>query len=479
MSKAIKDHATLAEIFIRDEERVDWHDKTLWFIRQKRDKVAHRIPEWEDLREVASQIKNNVLSNLHDYLLEFEANARKNGITVHWAANAEEHNAIVYSLLKEKEITQLVKSKSMLTEECQLNEYLIERGIDVINSDLGEYIQQLAQEPPSHIVLPCIHKRKEEIGELFHEHLGTEKGESDPTTLTRIARNHLRNVFMTRRGALTGVNFAVAETGEFVVCTNEGNADMGAHLSEVHIASMGIEKIIPQKKHLAVFLRLLARSATGQPITIYSSHFKKPRKGQQMHLVLVDGGRSTQLGREDFRNSLKCIRCAACMNTCPVYRKSGGHSYHNTTAGPIGAILAPNLDMKEHADLPFASTLCGSCSNVCPVKINIHEQLYKWRQEIVKQGYTTKSKTFSMKAMAWTLASPELYKRAGKAGRLILKRFPLAINNKFNPWFKQRDMPEGPKESFDEWYARNTPAPAAAAPETAGKNAGKKPKETV
>lgn len=298
--------------------------------------------------------------------------------------------------------------------------------------------------------------KKEEIGELFHEHLGTEKGLSDPTLLTRVARKHLRNIFLTRRGALTGVNFAVAETGEYVVCTNEGNADMGAHLSEVQIASMGLEKIIPQKKHLGIFLRLLARSATGQPITIYSSHYKKPRKGQEMHLILVDAGRTRQLGRADFRDSLKCIKCGGCMNTCPVYRKSGGLSYQNTITGPIGAILAPNLDMKKHADLPYASTLCGSCSNVCPVKINIHEQLYKWRQEIVREGYAPTSKTLAMKTMAWTLSSPEKLTTAGKAGRWFMHNVPFVVNNKFNPWYRQRDMPEGPKESFAEWFTKNS-----------------------
>ena len=450
-----KDHAALAEAFIQDEERVDWHDGALWYIRAKRDIASKGIPEWEELREAASQIKSNVISNLHDYLIQFEANLKKNGIAVHWADTPEEHNEIVYSILKAKEITQMVKSKSMLTEECGLNEYLEERGIGVVNSDLGEYIQQIDQEPPSHIVLPCIHKRKEEIGELFHEHLGTEKGLSDPTKLTRVARQHLRNVFMTRRAALTGVNFAVAETGEYVVCTNEGNADMGAHLSEVQIASMGLEKIIPQKKHLGIFLRLLARSATGQPITIYSSHFKKPREGQEMHLILVNAGRTRQLGRKDFQNSLKCIKCGACMNTCPVYRKSGGLSYHNTISGPIGAILAPNLDMKRHADLPFASTLCGSCSNVCPVKINIHDQLYKWRQEIVKEGHATSTKALGMKAMAWTLSSPDKLATAGKAGRWFMQNVPFVVNNKLNPWYKQRDMPESPGESFSEWYVKN------------------------
>ncbi len=449
-----KDHAELAEAFIKDEEHVDWHDGALWFIRNKRDIASKQIPEWEQLREAASAIKSNVISNLHQYLLQFEANLIKNGVTVHWADNAEEHNEIVYAILKAKEITQMVKSKSMLTEECNLNEYLEERGIGVINSDLGEYIQQIDNEPPSHIVLPCIHKRKEEIGELFHKHLGTEKGMTDPTMLTRVARKHLRNVFITRRAALTGVNFAVAETGEFLVCTNEGNSDMGTHLSEVQIASMGLEKIIPEKKHLGVFLRLLARSATGQPITIYSSHYRRPRKGQEMHLILVNAGRTKQLGRPEFRDSLKCIKCGACMNTCPVYRKSGGLSYHNTISGPIGAILAPNLDMKKHADLPYASTLCGSCTNVCPVKINIHEQLYQWRQVIVKEGYAGNTKALGMKAMAWTLSSPGNFTTAGKAGRWFLHNIPFVVNNKFNPWYKQREMPEGPKESFADWYAK-------------------------
>lgn len=453
-----KDHPELALEFNKDEDRVNWHDETLWFIRQKRDLASHKIPEWEALREAASQIKNNVLSNLHNYLLQFESNAMSNGIMVHWAADALEHNQIVHRLITEANVNRIVKSKSMLTEECGLNEYLAENGIEVIDSDLGERIVQLAEEPPSHIVLPCIHKKKEEIGEIFHKHLGIEAGISDPQFLTETARIHLREIFLTRKVALTGVNFAIAETGEFVVCTNEGNADMGAHLADVHIASMGIEKIIPERAHLGVFLRLLTRSATGQPITTYSSHFKKPRAGKSIHIILVDNGRTVQLGRKDFRNSLKCIRCAACMNTCPVYRRSGGHSYHTAIAGPIGSILAPNLDMKKYADLPFASTLCGSCSNVCPVKIDIHEQLYKWRQVIVKNGYTPATKAVSMQVMARALSSPALYKTAGKAGRWVLKHAPFAVNNKLNPWYKQRDMPSSPQQSFNEWYRQNIKA---------------------
>ena len=451
----VADHANNATVFNQDEARVDWHDETLWWIRQKRDKAAHQIPQWEDLREAASAIKAHTLSNLHQYLMTFEENARKNGIVVHWAADAQEHNEIVHQLLLKNNITKMVKSKSMLTEECHLNEYLQEQGIEVIDSDLGERIVQLAKEPPSHIVLPCIHKKKEEIGELFHEHLGTPKGNADPQLLTEAARQHLRDTFLTRKAALTGVNFAIAETGEFVICTNEGNADMGAHLADIHIACMGIEKIIPNRAHLAVFLRLLARSATGQPITTYSSHFAKPRVGKEIHLVLVDNGRTRQLGREEFRNSLKCIRCGACMNTCPVYRRSGGHSYHNAVAGPIGSILAPNLDMKEHADLPFASTLCGSCTHVCPVKIDIHDQLYKWRQVLVKEGHVDPKKAIAMQVMAKTLASPTLYHLAGKAARVTLKYAPFVVNNKFNAWYWQREMPKVPTSSFGEWYQKN------------------------
>ena len=451
----ISDHATLAEKFNKDEPRVDWHDETLWFIRKKRDKAAWQIPEWEQLREIASQIKNNVLSNLYEYLLEFEKNAIANGAVVHWAADADEHNRIVYDIIKNAHIKHVVKSKSMLTEECHLNEFLHSKGIDVIDTDLGERIVQLAGEPPSHIVLPCIHWKKEEIGNLFSQHLGTPEGNNDPQFLTTAARLHLRQHFMTSRLAITGVNFGVAETGEAVVCTNEGNADLGVQLADVHIMCMGIEKIIPKRKHLGVFLRLLARSATGQPITTYSSHFRRPRHGQAMHIVLVDNGRSERLASADFRNALKCIRCGACMNTCPVYRRSGGHSYHYAIAGPIGAILAPGLDMKKHADLPFASTLCGSCSNVCPVKIDIHDQLYKWRQVLARNDHAGTMKRISMQGMAKVLSTPAIYARMGKIVRSLLKYIPFVVNNRFNPWYRQREMPEPPHKSFHKWYAEN------------------------
>jgi L-lactate dehydrogenase complex protein LldF len=448
-------HAQASDIFNADEPRVNWHDESLWFIRQKRDKAAWTLPEWEILRGLASQIKDHTLTNMDTLLEAFEAKAQANGINIHWAADAQEHNDIVLNIMKKHGFKKMVKSKSMLTEECHLNPYLEKNGIEVIDTDLGERIVQLRNEPPSHIVLPAIHLKKQDVSDTFHEHLNTEKDNADPQYLTEAARQHLREKFIAADIALTGVNFAIAETGGFVVCTNEGNADMGAHLAKVHIACMGFEKIIPKTEHLGVFLRLLARSATGQPITTYSSHFHKPREGQEMHIVIVDNGRSTQLGRPDFRNSLKCIRCGACMNTCPVYRRSGGHSYHSAVAGPIGIILAPNLDMKANADLPFASTLCGSCTNVCPVKIDIHDQIWKWRQVVVEEGYVDFSKKQGIKLMNTVLSSPKIYRLAGKIGRSTMRFAPFLVNNGLNPWYKQRDMPEAPKESFRDWYLKN------------------------
>jgi len=452
----MKDHATLSEKFIADEPRTDWHDETLWFVREKRDKAVRQVLEWEQLREMASQIKDHSLSNLDNYLLEFETKAQANGVKIHWAADAAEHNAIILKIIRDNKVHRVVKSKSMLTEECHLNDFLIEQGVEVVDTDLGERIVQFRNETPSHIVLPAIHLKKQDVSETFHEHLGTEKGNNDPQYLTEAARIHLRDKFIASQLAITGVNFAVAETGGFVVCTNEGNADMGTHAADIHVACMGIEKIIPKTEHLSVFLRLLARSATGQPITTYSSHFHKPRVGQQMHIVIVDNGRTKQLGRPDFRNSLKCIRCAACFNTCPVYRRSGGHSYHTAVAGPIGSILSPNLDMKANADLPFASTLCGSCSNVCPVKIDIHVQLWKWRQVLTEEGYAPTGKKIAMQGMAFMLSHPTVYRLAGKMGRWVMRVFPFIMNNKsFNPWYKQREMPTPPKQSFRDWYIKN------------------------
>ena len=449
-------HPEAAEIFNRNEAHVNWHDQALWFVREKRDKASSQIKGWEELRQLASEIKAHTLSNLNEYLIQFEKEATKNNVNVHWAEDAIEHNKIVYEILQAHNMKRIVKSKSMLTEECGLNHYLEEKGIEVIDTDLGERIVQLAKEPPSHIVMPAIHKKREEIDQLFHLHLNTELSGGDEVYLTREARKHLRQKFLDADAAITGVNFGIAETGGFVVCTNEGNADMGVHSTKLHIACMGLEKLVPKFEHLGIFLRLLARSATGQPITTYSSYFKSPQQGDGMHIVIVDNGRSAQLGRSDFRSSLHCIRCGACMNTCPVYRRSGGYSYGSTIPGPIGSILSPGFDLQKYSSLPFASTLCGSCADVCPVKIDIHKQLYNWRQIITEKTHVSFSKKIIMKATGFVFSHPKIFQLSSKFAKSFLRTIPRSlVNNLSGKWTKQRELPETPGYTFAEWYKKN------------------------
>jgi L-lactate dehydrogenase complex protein LldF len=448
-------HAKNAKEFVANDERMHWHDEALWFVRAKRDLASKSIPEWETLRDFANQIKTHTMANLEKYLLEFESNASKKGISVHFAKDAQEHNEIAYKLLKEKNVKKLVKSKSMLTEECHLNPYLEQRGIEVIDTDLGERIVQLRNEPPSHIVLPAIHLKKSDVSDTFVEHLGTEPGNDDPTYLTRAARASLREDFLTAQAGMTGVNFAIAQTGGVVVCTNEGNADMGASIPKLHIASMGIEKIIPRLEDLSVFTRLLARSATGQPITSYTSHFHKPIENGEMHIIIVDNKRSEFLASNKYKKALNCIRCGACMNTCPVYRRSGGHSYEYVIPGPIGSILGSVKEPKKHSSLPFACTLCGSCTNVCPSKIDLDSQLYSRRQDLGNLNLIDNKKKMAMKVTAWLMNKPTLFNIAGKIARKIVPKLPNSIvYNKSNLWGKQRDLPNMPEKSFKEMFEK-------------------------
>jgi L-lactate dehydrogenase complex protein LldF len=447
-------HATAAAKFIADQPRAHWHDQALWFVRAKRDKAANTLPEWELLRETAAQIKAHTVSRLADYLEQFASQAERLGVKVHWARHAAEHNEIVLGILRQHGVTRAVKSKSMLTEECHLNPYLQRHGIEVVDTDLGEWIVQLRGEPPSHIVLPAIHIKKEEVGQLFHERLGTQAGASEPKYLAEAARRKLRDCFMQAEAGITGVNFAVAETGGFVVCTNEGNADLGVSLPKLHIACMGIEKLIPRAQDLGVFLRLLARSATGQPITTYSSHFHGPRPGGELHIVLVDNGRSDLLASDEFRRSLHCIRCGACMNTCPVYRRSGGYSYAATIPGPIGSILSPARDAGQYYSLPQACSLCGSCTDVCPVKIDLHHQLLTWRRELAERGLLPWHKRLAMRAGSAVLRRTWLYEALGKLARFFGPRLPRwLLYNRLNPWGKQRELPTFPRHSFRELYS--------------------------
>ncbi len=450
----IKDHPQAAKEFLKDNKKAAWHDSALWFLREKRDRAAKEVSDWENLRSHAAQIKSHTISHLATYLEEFETNANSKGIHVHWAETAIDHNEIIYDLLKKKSITKIVKSKSMLTEECHLNPFLEKNGVEVIDTDLGERIIQFNNEPPSHIVVPAIHLKKEEIGIIFEKHLNSEKGNADPKYLTETARQHLREKFLNAQAGITGANFGIAETGTIVVCTNEGNADLGTCLPPLHIVSMGIEKIIPKFNDLSVFLRLLARSATGQPITTYSSHFNGPNKNSEMHIVIVDNGRSKILAQEDFISALNCIRCGACLNTCPVYRRTGGHSYGYTIPGPIGSVLAPHKDNTAHKSLPFASSLCGSCTAVCPVKIDLHHQLLKWREVLDKKGKTPFLKKIAMKTLSLFLRNIFLYKLLSKTKRLINLAPRFILYSRLNKWGAQREMPKIPSSSFKEQYAK-------------------------
>ena len=448
-------HPQSAGRFLRDEVRARRHDQSLWWVRQQRDAAARRVPDWEALRERAEAIKAHTASRLGDYLEEFERHATARGARVHWARDGEEHNRIVHGLLAERGARRLVKSKSMLTEECGLNPYLEARGIEVTDTDLGERIVQLDGRHPSHIVMPAIHMTREAIGELFHRTIGTEPGLTDPKALTEAARQHLRQKLLAAEAGLTGVNFAIAETGGLVVVTNEGNADMGTALPPLHIAAMGIEKVIPRFEDLGVFLRLLARSATGQALSTYTSHFHGPRPGGELHIVIVDAGRTGLLGADGFRRALQCIRCGACLNTCPVYRRSGGHSYTWVVPGPIGSVLAPSRDVVAHQTLPFASSLCGSCSDVCPVRIDLHDLLLRWRQEIVSRRVVPFGRRAAMRVASLVLRSTSLYERVGRlvrwGMRVLPRRWVAACSL---GWARQREWPVPPRESFRELYRR-------------------------
>ncbi|GAB6045505.1 lactate utilization protein B [Caminibacter profundus] len=411
------------------------HDKALWTIRQKRDKAIKEVDEWESLRDQASSIKDYVINNLKELVDEFITNTKKEGIEIFFAKDATEHNKIIFDLLKEINAKKVVKSKSMLTEECGLNEFLEKEGIEVIDTDLGERIVQLRGEKPSHIVLPAIHTTKEDVAEILGE------DNTDPTFLTHKMRKLLREEFLSADVGISGANFLVANRGWAVVCTNEGNADLGAILPKLHIISVGIEKIVPSMQDLGVFLRMLARNATGQKITTYTSIFGKKNNGKRV-IILVDNGRFDRLNTE-FKETLKCIRCSACLTTCPVFRRSGGHSYRYIIPGPIGSLLAPLVNKEEFADLPFVCTLCGSCDMVCPVKIPFNKQLVNMRRyvnEIPSSKFQVPSK-IAEKAMH----SPKMFKLFSTILRLTPK--PI-LEYAIKEWSKYKAMPLIPKERF-------------------------------
>jgi len=445
------------------------------------------IDDWEDLRERARRIKAETLAGLDVYLEAFADNAERAGAQLHWACDAGQARAIVIQILREKDAQLVVKSKSMTTEELHLNAALEEVGFFPVETDLGEWIIQLANETPSHIVVPAIHKSKKQIAELFSSKLGIAPTD-DVDVLTGTARNFLRKRFADADVGISGVNFGVAQTGTLLILENEGNVRLTTSLPRTHIAIMGIEKIIPRLVDLDVFLKLLPRSGTGQQLTAYQSLITGIKRSvddegpEELHIVIMDNGRSRMLGHPVTRQSLACIRCGACLNACPVYQKIGGHAYGSVYPGPIGAIITPQLNGIEKArQLPFASSLCGACREVCPVKIDIPELLLHLRAEI-KEGTASgtagehgpiKRKflerlVFRLYAFAWSsqwryelgikiarLAQRPVVRHGslGKMGRLMsLLAPPLAS------WTDWRDAPAVANRSFrDEWREVNRP----------------------
>jgi len=423
-----------------------------------RDSVVTDFPDWEQMRETAHLIRKHAIDHLDELLIQLEENCTKNGVQVHYARNTNEARALILSLLQKQNAKRVVKSKSMTSEEIELNSFLEESGIEAVETDLGEYIVQLEGKPPSHITAPALHLSREQIGKLFHEHIGTDYTD-DPETLTKQARLILREKFLHADAGVSGVNFACADTGRLVVVENEGNGRFCTSYPKLHIAVCGIEKVIAHEFYLAVLLRMLARSATGQRFTTYTNFLAQPRRANEsdgpetMHLVLLDNGRSKILADVELRESLLCIRCGACLNVCPVYQHAGGHAYGSAYMGPIGAVLTPQFKGYETTkSLPFASSLCGACAEICPVKIPLPEHLLTLRQRIAEREKLRPGiERMGFAAWANTMLNPSRYERAGKFFTMISK-FGW---NKFMPgWTPLRKPLNGATISFRERWRR-------------------------
>jgi L-lactate dehydrogenase complex protein LldF len=390
---------------------------------QKRTQAVAQVP-FEAWRDLASAVRVQVLDNLQDYIHRFSSNATSAGAKVHRAEDAESAHEIVASILKDHAAIKVVKSKSMVSEEIHLNDYLQHEGISVVETDLGEYIIQIAGEGPSHIIVPAIHKDRRQIGELFARKLGSDHTE-DPDALTKIARKRLRKEFLSAQAGISGANFAVADSGSIVMVTNEGNGRMVTTLPPLHIAVLSIEKMIPSLKDLPLFIRLLPRSATGQVLTSYTSVITGTRKpgeatgAHELHIVLVDNGRSRILDG-DYREMLKCIRCGACLNVCPIYRMVGGHAYGSTYPGPMGIILTALLEgMEEAHPLLDATTLCGACVEVCPVKVPLVALLRRLREQRVQGSLVPWMERVGMASFGSVVQSPLLFHLGQTAGRVL------------------------------------------------------------
>ncbi|WP_090597003.1 LutB/LldF family L-lactate oxidation iron-sulfur protein [Auraticoccus monumenti] len=437
-------------------------------IRGKRAAVVGELPHWEELREAGRQLKSHTMAHLDRYLVQLEEAVTARGGTVHWARDAQEANEIVTRLVRATGADEVVKVKSMATQEIGLNEHLEAEGIAAVETDLAELIVQLGHDKPSHILVPAIHRNRTEIREIFLREMGDVPPDltDDPAALAAAARRHLRRKFLSARVAVSGANFAVAETGTLSVVESEGNGRMCLTLPQTLITVMGIEKIVPRAQDLEVFLQLLPRSSTGERMNPYTSMWTGVTPGdgpQEFHLVLLDNGRTRVLADEHGRDALNCIRCSACLNVCPVYERTGGHAYGSVYPGPIGAVLSPQLTgVEDNASLPFASSLCGACYDACPVKIDIPSMLVHLRAEHVEEhrrGSRVPSvESVVMTVMSWVMGHPRRWAAAARAGRLgrLLRTRRGTIGAIPGPviggWTSARDIPAPPTQTFRDWW---------------------------
>lgn len=417
------------------------------------DNGSHNYQNHELGREKASYLKGQAIYNLDKYLIEFENNFTKNGGKVLWAENAKEAIDQIHQIVEKNKVKSVVKSKSMTTEEIHLNEFLEKIGVETVETDLGEYIVQLAGEAPYHIVTPAMHKSKKDIAELFHEKLKIPLTD-DAKELTLTARKLLREKYLQADLGITGANFILPDIGGIAVTENEGNARMSTAFPKIHIAIVGIEKVIPSYKDLNLFWPMLAQSGTGQQITVYSNIFTGPKQAkeedgpEQMYVILLDNGRTDLLQKPEKIEALKCIRCGACLNTCPVYKTVGGHTYGATYSGPIGSVITPHFKgMEEFVHLSQASSLCGSCTSVCPVKIPIHNLLLLNRQENVKNGGAEKSEELMMKMWKYSMKRRwTMNMVSGKMKQAVLGKIFSAA------WGDKRNFPDIPPKSFNQLW---------------------------
>ncbi|MBI3716452.1 MAG: iron-sulfur cluster-binding protein [Betaproteobacteria bacterium] len=422
------------------------------------------IDNWEDIRTYAAEMRDRVIANLDAYLIEFEKNATRRGAVVHWAETAEEANAIIAGIALKNNVKAVTKSKSMVSEEVALNDALEAIGVKVLETDLGEYILQLAKEPPSHIVAPAVHKTKEDVAELFvaahHKPRLT-----DIAAMTREAREELRGRFLAADMGISGANFVIAETGTTLTVTNEGNADLVTTIPRIHCVITGIEKVIPTLEDFATLIRLLPRSAIGQSIANYltlTTGVKAPDETdgpEQMHIVLVDAGRTKLVG-SDMKEMLRCIRCGACMNHCPVYQNVGGHAYGWVYPGPMGSVLTPTYVGIENAgDLPNAATFCGECQVVCPVKIPLPDLMRKWRERQFDRHLRPLGERLAIGAWSFVVARPSLYAFATRIGARVAAWMGGSGGQihwlpGIDGWTKGRDMPAPAGRTFRDLYAK-------------------------